>query len=390
MVASSSKDWREREAELLAQLEQKLAKGDLKWLRTNVKLDAPDLATVRTQDLPVLFPGKLTQAPPRINDGRLIKTLIWQYWVKISAGLLHPVRGNVRSFWYQFMEGFYRRHDLLPGEEVSTRWRDTESAEDRVIEQMTGYFKDFVWHRIFWYRGEFRFQEPIDDKRRRGIDRPGIIFFTEKEGLWWLCEDLNEAKQRSITVMASNGQTSLLNLEYFAVELSKKTWKLNIGAMCDLEPYGEAIAGALDQKMRHLLEGLAAEEALLTGGKPPTVEVTTYVLTGADLFTPEQIANGKDLSWALEDPPPGPDRFASKRSQIRNWFARTGGVHGKCISLHVDVVDEDLKTKRATRDFVNVLMKGKKPKLPVINPEDWVEGRLVEDEDDDFRRLFDS
>jgi hypothetical protein len=396
MVANGRKpDWREHEQKLLEQLRQKLQPKEMKWLESHVKLGAPDLDTVASLELPQLFPGSPKEPPPRINDARLIKTFIWQCWVKIGAGLLKPVRGNVRSFWYQFLEGFYRKHGLLPTPGGFVRWRDSDAPEDRIIEQMTKFFSDFVWHHVFWYRAEFRFQEPINDKKRRGVDRPGILFFTEKEGLWWLCEELYDAVKRSVSVMASNGQTSLLNLEYFAAELSKKSWKLSIGAMCDLEPYGEAIAGALDQKMRHLLHGLAAEEALLTGRKPPKIEVTTWLLTDAQLFTPAQIAAGKDLSWALQDPEPGqPDPLASPRTQIRHWLARTGGVDGKPIALHVDVVDEELKRKRAGKDFVDVLLKGKKPKFPTINPGDWDHMRevLVRDpelpEDDEFRRLF--
>jgi len=368
MVAKSRKDWREKEAELLALLEQRLPEQHFEWLQESIKLDAPDLELAITAELPVHFPGGKDEPPPAINDSYLIRTFIWQCWVKIAAGLYDPVRGNIRSFWYQSLEGFYLHHDLLP-REAATRWRDDDNGPAaRIIERMTEYFAQFVRRRIFWYRDQFRFQEPIESKKKRGVHRPGILFFTEKEGLWWLAEQLYKAPKASVSVMASNGQVSLLNMEYFAVDLSKKTWKLSIGAMCDLDPWGYAIAGALDEKLRFLLTALAEEKAQQTGGSVPTVEVTTWLLTDASLFTAAQIAKARDYSAYLVDPLPGEKPKKSVRTLVRNWFERTGGVNGKPLALHVDVVDDELKEKRAHKQFVKVLLDGKKPNFPTIDP----------------------
>lgn len=335
-------DLKEFERQQKDALKAKLSDVDMRWLERSITWEAPDLRSVSVQLLRQLFPEP--KHPERINDNRLLLTLIWQWWLLILMSEADPVRGNLRSFWYQVVEPFYREHRLLaPTEgflelvgsfptgvgELPTGVSDRSNRVARLVELMTENLGKFVWHRVFKFSGEFEFQRPMDHLSFVGKDDAKYLFFAEKEGLWWLCQMLYGEPEKSISVMASNGQPSFLSLEYFARDLARRTKKLWIGVFSDYDPWGWSIAISLAHKLSFFMNSVEA-----------------YYLTSPSLFTPQQIANGHDLS------------HHPQQSQFQHWVEDTGGVDGRPIALHIDVLSS-AKKQLLAHDFVKYAYSGK-------------------------------
>ena len=368
-------NWQEKLPEVLTRLQSDVEEADWKWLTSQVALDCPDLDKMEPDEVRRRFAFKTG-----INNSRLTRTFIWQAWLKIMVKEYEPVMGNIRSFWYQHLENFYRSHGLftptaleppteetyiqsaIPPDDASSRsedealdedpvrWKRT-SAEDKLINTMTEVMSKFVEHHIFRYQDEFLFQIPMDSRYLVGRDRRKMLFFTEKEGMWWLCNELHKARnKRSISVMASRGEPSYLTLEYFADQLAALgVSELLIATLCDFDPWGFWIAWNLDHKFR----SFCSKEKDKDGKLIPFFKVTTYLLTTPDLFTPEQIKAGRDLS-----------KFKDQ-TLIQNWLSVTHGVHGKPIGLHIDVVNPRLKRQRVD-NWIEDILAHVKPPYPTL------------------------
>lgn len=68
------------------------------------KFETVDLELATTAEVMALFPGTSDERPGSVNDARLIRTFLWQLWLKIKAKHSPPVQGNIRSTWYQALE----------------------------------------------------------------------------------------------------------------------------------------------------------------------------------------------------------------------------------------------------------------------------------------------
>lgn len=336
-------DLKEFERQRKEELRASLSPEDFRWLERSVCWESPELQGIPTATLRQVFPEP--KHPDRINDNRLLLTMIWQTWLLVLMGEMEPVRGNLRSFWYQVVEPFYREHKLLSPTEgfvepvgifptvvgqFPTGVSDRSDRAGRIVELMTENLGKFVRHRVFKFSGEFEFQRPMDHLSYVGKDDAKYLFFTEKEGLWWLCQMLYGEPEKSISVMASNGQPSFLSLEYYARDLSRRTKRVWIGVFSDYDPWGWAIAINLADKLRFF--GFNQVEA--------------YYLTSPELFTPQQIANGHDLS------------HHPQQSQVLHWVEDTGGVGGRPIALHIDVLSR-AKKELLAHDFVKYASSGK-------------------------------
>jgi len=325
-------DWREKEAQLKREFEDTLEPEDWKWLNKAIAWEAGDVLEASKKEIMAWFGARATGRPDKnkVNDTRLLYTMIWQSWVKIQADVEDPVEGNVRSYWYQTVEPFYQYHNLLLVEETPGSPKKPLAIDSLVTE----LFGDFVRHRIFKYRGAFNFNRPIDALYRLGDDKAKFLFFTEKEGLWNMCKALNaggvDHTEPSISVMASKGQPSFVTLEFLArdLQVKKGVGNLIVGIFADADPWGLGIEEQIDAKMRFL------------GFKT----VTTYRLTTPDLFTPAQVAKGKDLTQV----------HPSQRKLVERWMEVTGGHYGKLIGLHVDVLKPGQREQLTNRFMLGV------------------------------------
>lgn len=333
-----------------------------KWLRKNVDVDAPDIRNMTTEEIKKRFPGKFkllqNDDDKGVNDARLIRTFIWQSFLMIKSHELTPMKGNMRSFWYRELGPFLKDHglyesDRFEGEklpdEVLRIIDDFSDDEVRVIElerafkgqgrelylldKMSKSFDDFVLFGFFRFKGEFEFQDPREAFRIIGVKRPRYIFFTEKEGLFWLCKEI--AKTYGISAVASHGEPGYLTMEYFADALKAKDVRnVEIGALTDYDPWGYNIARGFCEKMETPIFGFGVNPSYLTSLK---------------LFSDYALEHKKRNLNNVSD---------SKVKQVDAWMKITGGINGTRYGMHVDNA-EIVLIKAAVKKWLKRV--GKKP-----------------------------
>lgn len=366
--------WKDMEAKVLKALD-----GEKRsWVRESVNLDRDnDLWDKSREELQAMFPQrkkKPASVPVRhgLSDAACVKTLVWQEWLKIKVKEHEAIKGNLRTFWYRIMEPFYIAKDILESDREPPlsvimiacaeadpdrlKWwggsarspKELREAVEReapgLVEQVwrrnrEGYLQNlvsrcvdvFVLKGIFRFQDEFEFNDPREGFRIIGKKRARIVFFTEKEGLWWLCE--YAAKEHGITAIASKGESGLLAMEYFYDALRRaKVGTVKIGAITDYDPWGAKIAGNFIKKMG--LSIFFGEE---------NVSGTALDATQDDLkrfFTPEEIERGKrDLRKYSQ----------FKQSQVEKWFKVTNGIDGGYYGIHVDLANRDRLRKEVDR-----------------------------------------
>ncbi len=265
-------------------------------------------------------------------------------------GEIPAIHGNIRSLWYQRLEGFMRKHGLI-NDEVTRGAGDSD--EDRVIETMGVQIALFVEHRIFRYSGAFDFLPSLNSISKIGKKKPHWFFFTEKVGLWDpMCLDLWKEPKLSNTVMAAEGEPSAVTLEKIGMELwAMGRRSLIIPTFADRDPWGWWIEASLDSFLRQL-----------------GFEVQTWRLTTQELFSPEAAAGSKDFTAIIEkfqkqEEHPDPNFSpTSKETLVWNWFNLSKGWFGKPLAMHCDTIDEDVRDARIQR-FFKELQKDK-PNFP--------------------------
>jgi hypothetical protein len=370
--------WKELEKKALAGLKQDAQS----WVRTNVNLrEDNDLLGKSREELLAMFPW-VTKVKGRkyhsLNDTACITTLIWQGWLRIKSGEMEPILGNLRTFWYRNLEPFYVDKDLLESdmgpplgarelmaaaamlELGAAEWvlknaKEAEpfeffsllakknkgiaarvgraARETSLQNAISDCFDAFVLNGVFRFQDEFKFADPRSDFRIIGSKRPRVVFFTEKEGLWWLCE--YAAAKNGITVICSHGEPGLLAMEYFYDALKKeKVSSVDVGALTDYDPWGYAIAENFKEKL---------QASVFFGGskvKLKALDASQKDLKG--LFTDEELEAGKrDLTKYSQ----------YKQSQVDEWFEKTDGIKGKRYGIHIDLAGRE-KLKAAVDRWV--------------------------------------
>jgi hypothetical protein len=335
-------DWREA----AAWVRERLTGSQKRWLQSHLAWEAEDLDRVDREYVRRVFlkyePGEEPgERVPTVDDSRLLRTLIWQFWMKLLAGQAEPVGGNLRSFWYHPVGPFYRRHRLdrtdrptLKGDEVLLRlnvaaglWlavaaeRPEVSSgsrrKDYLIKEMTRCLGEFVVRRFYDFR-DLGFL-PDEPPYKVGTRAASILVFTEKQGMRWLVEEQHAS--RGVTCYPSNGEPSLMTVGELVSRLrAKKIARVRAGGFCDHEPYGYNMLESLDEKFR--VYGMRAE---------------VYLLTTTDLFDPEVLEHDK--------------RPLADTERNRRWVQRTGGIHGELFGIHVDLARHDRLRQRAA-EFV--------------------------------------
>jgi hypothetical protein len=360
--------WKDSEKDVFSGLKGR----QQEWVRKRVNMDEDnDLLLKSREELIRMFPkrqkgGDEIEKLYDLNDAKCLLTFIWQAWLRIQAGEIEPVDGNERSFWYKDVEPFYIDKDLMdPGEGISldsevlmcalslanledvqyfleqsalqgdgsvtgmlsaadpaTLGRVMRGARETYLGNKISWSLDeFVKRGIFRFQGAFKFRDPREDFRIIGEKRPRILFFTEKEGLWWLCEYV--AEKHGISAVASRGEPGLLTMEYLYDDLRKAgVGAVEIGAVTDYDPWGWNIPFSFEEKMKL--------DIFFGAGK---VKLTSLTKTQEDLmkfFTREELERGKrDLTKY--------SRF--KQPQIDEWFGKTKGIDGKRYGIHIDLAN---------------------------------------------------
>ena len=348
--------WKETEQREL----KKLPANARQWVAANVNLErSNDLQMRSRSELLAMFPDK-----NGLNDRKCLKTLIWQQWLKIKAREAQPVKGNLRSFWYGTYEVFCIDKDLLESDlavpeenlmeavfQENPRWaglfnesikgpadlerelgsrsrgaveRIWRSGRESYLQSLVSIcFDEFVKNAVFRFQGAFMFNDPRESFRILGHDKARYIFFTEKEGLWWLCKEIHN--EYSITVVASKGEPGLLAMEYLYDALRhKKVGTLEIGAVTDYDPWGYNIAEGFAEKLGYsIFYGEGKVSNTILNGSQKDLE---------KFFTPEEIERGKrDLR-----------KYSKyKKKQVDEWMGKTQGINKEPYGIHVDLAQRD-------------------------------------------------
>ena len=326
----------------LADLEQQrlqvLTPSQREWVEDHIVLGAPDLRQISDEDLKAIFRRPHTDPKKKQTSmASILRTLVWQTWLLVLTGEVEPMHGNLRTFWYRVVEPLCLKHDLLEPEEARSllsfvqdnaipeliqekdldepsmlfQLGESKARTSYVLGAMGRILDHFVREDFFTFKEPFDFRDPRENFHTIGAKRARIIFFTEKEGLWWLAQEVG--RKYGISVMASHGEPGLLTLEYFCKQIDvRKIKKLYVGALTDFDPWGYAIAENLKKKLELPIFGF---------------EVTLRRLTSLQLFTPERIAYSKrDLSKVS----------TNKKAQVDDWWRITGAHGEKPYGLHVD------------------------------------------------------
>lgn len=306
------------------------------WLNGKVDLKAKDIKKMSTELLRKTFPGKPKESQNHellstVNDSRLIYTFIWQCYLKIKAGELSPLMGNLRSFWYRELGPLLKYHHIFETDEGPPigRFRGRKGGrEGYMLDKMSKAFDQFVLRGFFKFKGEFQFQDPREAFRIMGRKTPGRVFFTEKEGLFWLCQKY--AKDYGITVVAAHGEPGLLTMEYLADELkARKVKRVKIAALTDYDPWGFNIADSFKDKMEEAVFGFK--------------EIIPVHLTKLDLFDEDVVAYAKrDLTKVSP----------SKKKQVEAWMKVTHGINNEPYGMHIDNANFK-KVKVAVEAWIN-------------------------------------
>jgi len=319
--------------ELQKEVMDKLTEEQDKWLRGKVDLSAKDMKKMSSEELRKTFPGKPKESEGHVflstvNDSRLIYTFIWQCFLKIKAGELNPVKGNLRSFWYKEFGPLMKEHNLVESDEGPPIRVRGSGRENYLLDKMSKAFDQYVLRDFFKFKGEFEFQDPREAFRILGRNKPSRVFYTEKEGLFWLCKQYG--KDYGITVIASHGEPGLLTMEYFADELkARKVKKVKVAALTDFDPWGFNIAESFAEKLREPVFGFK--------------EVIATHLTSLSLFDKDVVAYAKrDLSKVS----------ASKKKQVDAWVKDTGGIDGEAYGMHIDNANFE-KVKTVVENWLN-------------------------------------
>lgn len=339
------------------------------WVTKEVNLEADnDLLGKTKEELLEMFIEPGSTPGEDLNDAKCLKTFVWQAWLRITTGELEPVDGNERSFWYRDVEPFYIEKGLMdPGKGKNLRSRELCSllsqieeggfypaASEEFLEELgrkdpeafdrlwrgakeiyitnliSRTLDDFVKAGIFRFHylepfpGDFKFRDPREEFRIIGRNKARVMFYTEKEGLWWLCE--YAAKKHNITVVASRGEPGLLATEYlYDALIAAKAMTLEIGAISDYDPWGAKIPLNLQDKF---------QEAIFYGPAPGKVNLKALNAKETDLerfFTPQEIERYKrDLR-----------RYSQyKQSQVKKWVEEgKGGIKGEWYGIHIDTAN---------------------------------------------------
>lgn len=302
-----------------------LEEAQQQWVLEHVRRDAPLLQEVEDRSTFL----DLFQFQGNLNHTALFKTLVWQTLGLVLCGAEDPIRGNIRSFWYNYVDPLYSRHklyaDIRSDEPFYLEFLRELEEDDKILREPEYQMKkrstvklnettlqEFVVAGIFKYSGPFQFKDSKTGQSLVGRGTASIILVCEKEGFLSFVKQAYE--QHGISVICSNGNPSTLSLETFADQLkAKKIVNISPGAIVDYDPPGFGIANDYEAKFQ--LFGFKIRRFTM--------------LTSLDLFTEKALAESyNDLNI---------EKLAkNKKALAKAWFKKTGGIHGLSRTIHIN------------------------------------------------------
>jgi hypothetical protein len=235
----------------------------------------------------------------RIVMSRLLKSLIWQAYERISVGKEGGILGNLRTFWYRNVKPTVSR--------VPKKYLPKSGAYDLMLT----CFREMVYeHGLFSY-SDFDFTDDNWEHRRIGEGNPGVIVFAEKTG--WI-RTLREIHEKyDVTIMALGGFSSALSSEYTARHVSERLSEgevVHLIGVVDYDYSGRLIA----LNFRNQLEVMGLEvESLELLIKPQHFDQEEIDLFSYPLSTKEE-------------------------TKLKNWLRETGGIAGEARGLESEAM----------------------------------------------------
>ncbi len=285
----------------------------LDWLEDSVDLTAPELDQLG----PARLLERFGQTPRRrraenpewdVNDARLMRTLVWQYHLQLRARQIRPVRGTLRCFWLTRVRPLWQSLELLkPGEGYEG---DTERSR-YLIRVLDEAFDAFVLEGIFRYQ-DLEVYDTRERFRLIGRELPRLIFYTDREELFWLCRELSERFQ--VSAFCSAGPPSLVSCEWISRDLLRRQARnLRIAALTDFDPTGREEALLLGHQLSSTIFGFQS--------------VQTTVLTELSMFSNEVITAAA--------------RPLRHERGLSAWLAQGGGIEGQALGLPIALAEPE-------------------------------------------------
>jgi hypothetical protein len=158
---------------------------------------------------------------------KLVRNMVWQNYVWIRDGKRPPFEGLIRSFWYSHVKPVYGRLGLLDPA------KDQASVVNDVLAEMVVTY--CLFH--YWDMGFF---DDGASYRKIGPRFPGVILFTEKEGLFPVVDRAH--LQWGVSVIALGGSPNRISTDYLVHELGKvfdlRRMPVHLFGYTDYDPAG--------------------------------------------------------------------------------------------------------------------------------------------------------
>lgn len=314
-----------------------LAERRRRWLEKRIVRDAPEVRQLASREEALRHFGQGARGRADVNDALLIRTFVWQFVTRVLAGQERPIRGNLRSVWYRELRLVLLRLGLIhPDDEprdpeaspfaipvagaLAPRPRGTDRGKYLLDLLEQGFQEMFL-------AGFFRYADlEVYDARENfwslGRSRGNILFFTEKEGLFWLCRRIQALFD--VTILASRGSPIWITVDYLSRVLRRRGYSsLRVVALSDFDPWGYAMGGQVRSKFADPVNGFR--------------RVTLENLTRLELFTEERLQRAKRYLLAGHEDPGDP-----VRTLVEEWVQLTGGIGGEPYGIHVDHAEPPL------------------------------------------------
>lgn len=290
-------------------LKKHFTQTQVEFLKRRVELDCPDLRYLEKEELPKYF------ARDRgINDAGIIMTFIVQYFVRFLEKQEGSIRGNLKSFWYRKLA---RNLERLGRLEVGGGLRVTRSGSRSryLLKTMEDSFEQLFRRDFFHYR-DLDVYNHREKFFLRGRNFKRHLLYTEKEGLFWFCEEMYA--QNSCHAYASRGSATWLDIDYLAKSIGDLAVRnLYVAAFTDYDPWGVFIAKQIQKKLESHLFGFRS--------------VRLEIMTTLDLFDDDVIEREKRyLLTGHEDPKD------TIHQVVKRWVNNGGGIDGQPYGIHVD------------------------------------------------------
>ena len=310
------------------------------WLTKNAAIDYKKILQNSTRDEILAL-----SADPHTHTfsaARLLRTLIWQSLARIICGNIEPPAGNVRSFWYGFVEPLFNQFSLFIALKDDVEFHNylSELVEEGFpferytlveLSEETGVkrnyvcklgekmLRDFVLQGIFQYQGPFLFVDSLAAYKLVGTHAASLMFVVEKVGLFKLCQMYHASY--GLTAMASRGNPSWASLEYLAEQLKAKGIKnIHLAELVDWDPGGFGIARDYAGKLESF--GFKIK--------------TNTMVTNLELFDKKVLeTDATDLHG----------KNKGKQKLIDEWYAQTNGIYGRKAGIHCDKANPKKITK---------------------------------------------